>query len=442
MINKVTSCGTVFAALSSIGDVFTFSLPNPAEDVSKDMRDRHVIVKPQLIWALRKRFDAVQDVALGSDGTVIICTTSGHVFVRQRTKSGAGQLKFRKVQYLQRVIKVAVNESGAFAAIRVDAKPTPIALKGRTLEEDLALLQPHIRRFESQMTAADFDTDKGKSHNEDDEEDEGTNSVTKDLAQANKLCTILRRWRSDDTDSLFSWGEPLLGSDLLLQVGDMSIPAHSTILALRSKPFARLLGGGKVEGLKLKGSGSDRCITLSLPHPLVALLLLQYIYTDEVAAIWDARVARALQDGFPDLKLRIADIKSELTRLASALELSPLLTVLGSAGKVPITTRTLPRDVQAFFTATATASSSAACDVTLVLAEKEVRCSSILLRARCPFFESMFSDRDWTVGRMDNGNVVVKMSHLKWRPMRLVFKYLHEGVEDNLFDYIRELHYL
>jgi hypothetical protein len=40
--------------------VFTFSLPNPLEDIHKDQRDRHVTVKPQLIWALRKRFDAVK----------------------------------------------------------------------------------------------------------------------------------------------------------------------------------------------------------------------------------------------------------------------------------------------------------------------------------------------------------------------------------------------
>ena len=60
MIEKVTSSGQTFAALSSIGDVFTFQLPNPLEDVSKDARDRHVTVKPQLIWALRKSFTAVK----------------------------------------------------------------------------------------------------------------------------------------------------------------------------------------------------------------------------------------------------------------------------------------------------------------------------------------------------------------------------------------------
>jgi hypothetical protein len=59
-IKKVTCCGSTFAALTSIGDVFTFSLPNPMEDSSKEGRDRHVTVKPQLIWALRKRFTAVK----------------------------------------------------------------------------------------------------------------------------------------------------------------------------------------------------------------------------------------------------------------------------------------------------------------------------------------------------------------------------------------------
>lgn len=33
---------------------------------------------------------------------------------------------------------------------------------------------------------------------------------------------------------------------------------------------------------------------------------------------------------------------------------------------------------------------------------------------------------------------MVRMTHLKWRPMQLVFRFLHEGTEDGLFDYLRE----
>jgi hypothetical protein len=73
-----------------------------------------------------------------------------------------------------------------------------------------------------------------------------------------------------------------------------------------------------------------------------------------------------------------------------------------------------------------------------VLADREVAANSTLLRARCPFFESMFADRDWTLERRQHGGrVVIRMDHLRWRPMNLVFRYMHEGVED-LFDYVHQ----
>lgn len=371
-------------------------------------------------------------MAIGSDGTVIICTHSGHVFVRQRVKSGSGQLKFRRIPYIQRAIKVACNESGAFAAIRVDARATPIALVGRTLEEDMALLQPHYRRYESQMTAEDFER-AGHKADEEEDEDEGSNSVHRDLASAHRLCTILRRWRNDEMDTLFAWSAPLVGSDVQLVVGDIAIPAHRTILAMRVPALGKVFKGEKVARIKLAGTR----IILDVCHPLVALLLLQYIYSDDVAAVWDARVARAIQSKFVDLKLPIGDIKSDLKSLADTLSLTPLSTILESAGKVQMPKRTLPLNLQTFFTST-NAQSTPSCDVIIRLAEKEVHCSSVILRSRCPFFEAMFADRDWTTDRLEGGNVVVDMTHLKWTPMRMVFRYIHEGQEDDLFDYLRE----
>ncbi|WVR05289.1 hypothetical protein IAU60_002302 [Kwoniella sp. DSM 27419] len=440
LIKKVTSCGTAFAALSSIGDVFTFSLPNPLDDIGKDARGGHVTVKPQMIWALRKSFTAVKDVALGSDGTVIICTHSGHVFVRQRLKSGTGQLKFRRIPYLQRVIKVAVNESGAFAAIRVDAKATPIALTGKTLEDDMFLLQPHFRRFDSQMTGNEFE-ESLKHKAEEEDEDESTNSIAKDLSVAMKMCTILTRWRTDEGDSLFSWSDPLLGSDVLVVIKDLAIPAHGVMLSLRIPKIRNLLAGkGKSERLVVGKYRSQRAIHVKACHPLVGLLFLQYIYSDDIAAIWDARVARAVQAKFASLKLPLGDIKADLKALSDELELAPLSAVLSSAGKQPILRQTLPVDIQAFFSSTYSSPPSLAtsCDVTVRLADKEVSCNSIILRSRCPFFEAMFADNDWTAKRREEGKVVVQMTHLRWRPMKLVFQFIHEGQEDHLFDYLHQ----
>jgi hypothetical protein len=384
----------------------------------------------------------MQDIAIGSDGTAIVCTTSGHVYVRQRVKSGAGQLKFRRIPYLQRIIKVSCNESGAFAAIRSDARAPTVPLKGPTLEEDLFLLQPHFRRFANQMTSEDFDREKTKVKVDEDEEDDGGNPVNHDISIAIRMCTVLGRWRRDDNDSLFSWSVPLVGSDIWLVAGStgVEVPAHSIMLALRSKIFKRILQGEKVAGIKVEKSSQGMKITLDARSPITVFLLLRYIYTDEVAAIWDARVSRAVMGKFPDLNLPIGIIKSDLKSLADTLDLQPLSTILNSASKVPVSNRTLSTDLLSFFSLThAAVPPPTSCDTTLILADKEVSCSSVLLRSRCPFFEAMFEDRDWTAPREEGeGRVVIKMEHLKWRPMKLVFKYLHGGKEDDLFDYHRE----
>lgn len=436
-ICKVTSCGPTFATLSKGGDVCTFTLPHPSEEASKDVRDRHVIVKPQVQWALRKSFTAVRDIALGSDGTMIICTNSGHVYVRQRLKAGSGQLKFRRIPYLQRVIKVAANESGAFAAIRVDARPTPIALKGKTLVDDMFSLQPHIQRFENQMSEEDFERHVTSATRVPAEEEEAdSNSVARDTVVAVELCQIISRWQAHNDESLFAWSEPLLGSDLIIKVAGYEIPAHSVILSLRSPVLAGLLSGKKVAGFEYEARPSP-AISMEAGHPLVALLLLQYLYSDDIAAIWDSRVAFVLQQKFPEVKLSIPDIKADLRRVAEVLELTTLQPIFNFAGKSAIASRSLPGDLSAFFARTSKPPNKA-CDVVIVLSDREVAANSALLRARCPFFEAMFADRDWTQDRVEKGQIVVNMEHLRWRPMNLVFRFIHEGLEDDLFDYLHQ----
>lgn len=435
----MTSCGQTFATLSKSGDVCTFTLPHPSEEATKDIRDRHVSVKPQVQWALRKSFTAVKDMALGSDGTMIICTTSGHVYVRQRLKAGSGQLKFRRVPYLQRVIKVATNESGAFAAIRVDARPTAVALKGKTLVEDMFSLQPHIRRFENQMSEEDFDRHVTSATRVPTEEEEAeSNSVARDTVVAVELCQIISRWQAHHSDSLFAWSEPLLGSDLILSSAGYDIPVHSVILSLRSPVLAGILAGKSVAGFQLR-RGPTPVIDMESRHPLVALLLLQYLYSDDMAAIWDSRVAFVLQTRFPELKLSVPDIKADVRRIAELLELTPVLPIFNFAGKSSIGARTLPGDLASFFSKTSTPPNKA-CDIVIVLSDREVATNSALLRARCPFFEAFFADSDWTRNRREDGQVVIHMEHLRWRPMNLVFKFIHEGLEDDLFDYLREYH--
>ncbi len=150
LISKLSSSGNTFSALSDMGDLFTFNLEHPSEygnnaaagkasgsgaSAAAKNSAAQLAPKPQLLWSVRKKFTAVRDVAIGADGSVILCTESGHCFVRPRRsdtggKGGGGKnFKFQQVPYLQRVVKVATSESGALAAIKADPSLRMCALK-------------------------------------------------------------------------------------------------------------------------------------------------------------------------------------------------------------------------------------------------------------------------------------------------------------------------
>lgn len=178
LISKLSSSGNTFSALSDMGDLFTFNLEHPSEYGNTGPPGRapassvstaktsaaQSAPKPQLLWSVRKKFSAVRDVAIGADGSVILCTESGHCFVRPRRsdtggKGGGGKnFKFQQIPYLQRVVKVATSESGALAAIKADPSLPDVRVKGRTVEEALRDLLPHLK---VQTLTENVDKEKG-----------------------------------------------------------------------------------------------------------------------------------------------------------------------------------------------------------------------------------------------------------------------------------------
>ena len=64
-IEKIVSCEDTFAALSSSGELFTFSLHSPPESGANASKSRFN-VQPQRVWALRKQFSAVRVRAVSS----------------------------------------------------------------------------------------------------------------------------------------------------------------------------------------------------------------------------------------------------------------------------------------------------------------------------------------------------------------------------------------
>ncbi|KAJ6490578.1 hypothetical protein C8R47DRAFT_1319740 [Mycena vitilis] len=442
-IAKITSSEDAFAALSSNGELFTFSVPDPSEADAN--AGRGLGFKPQRVWALRKQFSAVRDVALGADGSIVICTESGHVFVRSRSGKGNSTasnktFKFQRVPFIQRVTQVCANTTGAFGALRVDFKPEPIRIEGHPLPEDLATLQPYIAppppsylRDESAPVAESprwvFAADEGE------DEDAG---IEADFRRLWRLCRLLGSHAAPT---------PRFGADVMVHVRTAAFPVHRVILGARSHVLREIFEGSVLRDaqthmtIKASSTSGPPRIRLDIKgcEPITILVLLEYLYSDELLAIWDRRVASALQQELTAHKIKPAQVKLELQGLARILDLPLLAQALESPAKrAPLPS--VVRDMEQLFrtvqtTPSAVAKSPIAPDVVLQLADRDVYCHSVILRVRSPVFASFFNEPDWTSKRWDSsGTIKVNLKHLRWHIMEFVLKYMCCGGDAEIFE--------
>ena len=541
-ISKITSCDETIAALSSNGEVFTFSAPPPnqstsshAESSSVELQNRNTkpVLKPQRVWALRKKFSSVKDVALGSEGSIIVCTESGHVFLRTRNaivsssannnsnKSGtavSGKIsKFERVPFLQRVTRVCANSTGAYGALRVDWEPSPIDLTGDGIDMTLKDVQPYLEFYRGiameipntgmRARRRSLDEDQVLSsslllHDDDTEDDM---AVQDDITGILELCRILRceqHMRKAGGGSVQYYredGKPVplpYGADTMVYVQPYGVvfPVHRFVLAARSDVFKLLFCGLKAEqklkvgekgvGSQEKGKGKEgdpslrvnlhllpskpgsgngilKLTRLSIDgcHPLTVLVFFWYIYSDELLAIWDRRVggAEAVEKNLEKLEISPARVKQELQALAAVLQLPSLSAALEppvkrapspsmktDMGKVFELVQLKDGETQGVLKAKLLPLSSPLVpDVVLELADKDVYCHSLILRARSPFFAGFFGLEDWTVKRWNaEGMIRVNMRHLNWHVMQYVLRFMCSGDGIEMFHTLGMYHLL
>ncbi|KAM0746914.1 RCC1/BLIP-II [Meredithblackwellia eburnea MCA 4105] len=445
-IEKISSCGNTFAALSSLGDVFTFSLESPTSSASSAFDSPspstttsnfpRTTPKPQRIWSLRRNFTAVTDFGVGLDGAIILCTVSGHVFVRERrfeagkvappssSSASGGGWKFTRIPYLQRVVKVAANSTGAFAAIRADVPLRVIEVEGPGMAETLLRVLPHWRRGKEFVGLGDAGVAEKRREEGEEEEEESDGGVERDVGIVQRLMDVLREWDG-------SWEEHLAGTDAFVVVKEehLRIPVHRLILSTRSPAFAGLLATSSSENAQLNFDCS----------PLTALLFIHYIYSDEIPALWDSRVAARLRDLVPTsqtLNIDIGQIKLELQSLATNFSFPALVESLNFHIKTPPT----PTLISALNPLYQPASNNPppSSDLILELADRTVHCHSVILRARCSFFETFYEDSEWLSLRKAEGqdSVTVDLKHLSWDVMQVVLEHLYRDAGVEMFDQI------
>lgn len=441
-ICKISANGSEFLAVSSIGDVYNWTLDDSVTDTTAASRS------PSRLWNLRKSPSGVVDAAIGPEAAVV-CTRSGHVFVKQRrvdnpskqgdarvkviglgnnassASTGRRNLKFHRVPFLQRVTKVASNGTGGFAAIRSDVAVHKVSTAGSDLAADFLTILPHWHRCCSAEFIADCPTAIPaaiQNPQDPDYEDEEEQHISRDLNDALRLSRALELWDA-------SWSSLLFGADLLVEVQGKRIAVHSAIIASRSPVLNDILRS------KQSSTPSGITYTASFPPVLAfkhcssytALLLLHYIYSDSFPCIWDARVAL----GYTAVRDRLAfgTIKDELQRLAHILQLPALGKVCGRSEKLS-PSETLPIDTLAL----KNGSTCAISDVLINLSDTSLACHSVVLRSRCPFFTALFDDDEWLAERRASASpsqeVEIDLAHIPFEVFEPIIRHIYSDTED------------
>jgi len=357
--------------------------------------------------------------------------------------------------------------------MRINYRPRPIEVAGNSIAQDTKTVQPYLNFYREpedhdprraiEAGQRNSTSAKGKQRRiyssvevepyDDEPEDAGIENDINDLIE---LCNVLmyeQTMRKAGGGTVNYDGVRLPnGADTMIHVQSAAaFPAHRAVLGARSSVLDKLLAGsehigGSQSNLTIRmmsakpgpGVGVFKITRLSVSgcHPLSVLILLQYLYSDNVLAIWDRRVNVAADKELTMVGANPAQIKTELQVFAQLLALDELKTALEPSVKresVP----TIVRDLRKLFDTVQgklPRASPFAPDVVLLLADKEVYCHSVVLRARSPLFASFFDLEDWTKKRWDaDGMIRINMKHLTWHIMRFVLSFMCCGDDSEMF---------
>ena len=372
---------------------------------------------------------AVRDVAVGQDGAIMISTESGSVWNRIRRATpkvsqgrGEKEFKFARVGTLTRVVAVRANSAGAYAAIRNDVKLKAIEVERSTLENDLIHSIPLGEVADSLVHKKG---DMLKSYHSDD-----------DFEMAHEHCV---RPPSDASwKELFEDLPPAPDSCDIVLVGREGIRlyAHKAILVCRSTSFRDFLK--TPSSTKFKMSTADDMLQVSFEYGVVAIAqLLHYLYTD--------RITDLPEDGENHKSERLEMIV-QLRSLATIFELTQLADVLRSSSYIMLTPQpTLRKNLKNL---QGLSTSVAGPEAILCLADREVRCHSFILAARCPFFKAMLDSAGmgggWLASRrrvaLEEGTneFRVQLKHISYNIMSLALEHIYCDAEAEVFDSVQK----
>jgi inhibitor of Bruton tyrosine kinase len=452
-ICKLTTGGNTACALSTFGEVFTIDVPkcespSVSGSTTNPNKARNALGTPSRVWSIRKGHMSAIDVAVGQDGSIILCTESGSVWrkeKRAKIKSVAikdmglartKDYKFVRVPNLTRAVAVRSNAFGAFVAIRRDCHVT---------REQIIVDPPALwDNMFSLLAFYDYKLDEIMDSSE--PQPRFWTPAVKDFSPAQVKHAVLRSQDAEeDLKDMMTKFEPLADSpyDLWItsNVTDVRIPVHSFLVKSRSSVLRRALTEfqesyyfsipdllsieyGADGQVQMKFSGADFLTITNLAF---------YLYTDNLIDVWH-HIGRAVH-----MAPRYRQVRTELMKIATHLDLRHLeravrvMTEPVKALKVDMEVAIRDQD---FFSDH---------DLLIGLADDvEIPAHSALLCVRCPFFDGLFRGRAggrWVAARKGEADesaeaLRVDLTHIDLKTFEIVLQHLYADTGDELFDHL------
>lgn len=453
-ISKITSGGNTICAMSNFGEIFTVDVckkPDPLasnQSTTNPSKARNALPQPSKLWSIRKSHMAARDVAVGQDGSIILCTVSGSVWRKEKRAkikeaSGKGNgirvkdYKFARIPNINRAVGVRSNAYGAYAAIRKDCDVArqQIVVDRQSIWDTLFNMFPFL--------------DLASPGNDEDSETENPRPrfwtpVTKRPSPAHvKQAILLPGDIENRVRSLMSKYEPLAKSQYDLWIttttSDVRIPAHSFLVKARSSVLRQALAEFQesyyfsIPDVLSIEYGPDGHIHLVFQGSdfLTILNYAFYLYTDGIVDFWHHTQKRL------HMAPRYRQIRTELMRIAASFHME----CLEQAVRVMTDpARCLHWDMELAFKDSDFFSDA---DVRIELANNfEVPAHSAILSRRCPFFEGLFHGRArgaWLSSRRDKAEentdfVRVDLKHVEEGIFAIVLRHIYADSGEELFD--------
>lgn len=429
---KITCGGSTICALASSGDVFTVQVnkpENPAVPTSttNPAKIRNSLATPTRAWSVKKSHMAARDVDVGQDGSIIICTTSGSAWRKEkRTKNREGaskEYKFARIPGLSRAVAVRSNAFGAYAVAQRDCNVTKeqIHIDPSSIWDDLLPLSPFL------------------TPGPDDVDDVLATDLSDHLTSFSSATTIKKAiLKSSNIEDEFLSLRPEGAVWVTSSVSDARIPVHEFLLTGRSPVLRKSLQEFRtsyyasvpdVLDIEYDKEGQTQ-VRLQGVDFLTVMNLVFFLYTDGILDVWHKAKTSS------EHASRYRQVRTEVMRVATHLGLP---TLERAARLMVEPQRSLKLDMAhainhpSFFDDA---------DVVIQLNGGTVKVHSQLVCQRCPFFDALFHGRSggkWlSLRRNDNSEkLVVDLKHIDRSIFDFILRYLYADTEEKLFDQVR-----